>query len=138
MSDAPVNVACGIIALVYALAYFGVFGMHKARVHPVEAWTATDFWASLWLIAAALLLFTAVMNCPRGALVGLTLWSGLMTIWGVQYIATWALQDWDRGPAAGTVHLVGVLVTSWAIWRGSRAEFIVRGPDNAGTTKQPS
>lgn len=133
MTDAPMNVACAIIALVYALAYFGVFGMEKARVHPVADITGTDFWASIWLVTAALLLFTAFVDCPRGALVGLTMWSALMTLWGVQYIATWALEDWDRGPAAGTVHLVGVLVTAWAVWRGSRAEFIVRGPTDATT-----
>lgn len=125
LSDAPMYLGCAAIALAYAFVHFSFFGGVTPRIHPLAAWTGHDFWATLWVISGVTLLVSAVWECERLAAAGLSLWSALMMMWGMQYISTWALGEWERGPAVGIVHLMGPLVVAWAVWRGSRAEFVI-------------
>lgn len=126
ISAAPMYLGCSLISFAYAYAYFDFFQGVTPRIHPLPQWTAHDFWASLWAIVSVALLVSTFWERYRIANAALSLWAALMMLWGMQYISTWALGEWERGPAVGIVHIVGPLVVTWAVWRGSRAEFVIK------------
>lgn len=125
LTDKPIYLVCAATAFAYALANYGFFGMQTTRVHPLPAVTPREFWATVWLIVAAALCASAVWEKYRLTTVSLSSWSAMMMLWGISYWSTWALGEWSRGPAVGVVHIVCPLVVSLAVWRGSRAEFMI-------------
>lgn len=126
MSDAPALVIAAVSALVYGLAYTGVFGHYIVRIHPLEQLTPLVLWSGVWLGVGAILLTSLWSRLEMIRPWALGAWSFLMLTWGTSYFGSWYLGDWDRGVAIAALHMAFPLCMSWAVWRGNRSEIRIR------------
>lgn len=133
LGDAPLFLACAVIAGAYAAVYSPLIPSIMPRIHPLESWVNLPTWGVIWGVLAAGLLITAVHERYRLAMHTLSAWSGVMALWGMKYISTWALGEWERGVGVGVVHVTVPVIVAWAVWRGSRAEYIVKAEREVST-----
>lgn len=138
LSDAPALLMVAVISGIYGCACLGVLGGHRGRLHPVEGLAPIELWGAAWGIVAIIAMLGLVLPASQAAVISLTGWAVLMEIWGTSYFVAFVTGQWQRGIDSSAIHIMMPVVVAWALWRGHRAEILIREVPHATTTGQPA
>lgn len=136
LSDAPSLVMVSVISVIYGCAYLGVFGGHRNRIHPAEGIAPIELWGVLWLMVGIVAVLAVLWPTSQAAMLALTGWAVLMEIWGTSYCVAFVTGQWQRGIDSGALHILIPIAVAWALWRGHRAEILIREVPYATDTRK--